>query len=185
MMRHRYSAGALLLLAVVFASPSSAQLPWADEWNRDREHMRATAEVFRTVNSEMGEWRGAWHSNQADELARFYTRDASVTLPDGSRLVGPSQIQTSLLERFPSEGELQTGINEFSMGGTLAFSMGWFRYSAHPLGGELQQIQGTHVAVFRRVGRRWLIQHQAFLPGAQGEPRQVHGTVGRVEPSIR
>jgi ketosteroid isomerase-like protein len=167
-MLHRFFAAALLLLSIIIAAPISAQLPWADEWNRDREHARATAEAFQTVNREMGNWRDAWHSNQTSELNGFYTRDASITLPDGTRLVGSRQIPASLLDHFPAHGELQTGINEFSIGGTLAFSMGWFRYSAHRTGGELQQMQGTHVAVFRRVGRRWLIQHQAFLPGNQG-----------------
>lgn len=168
----------LPLLVFVGVTPAAAQLPWADGWDRDQDNARYSAEVFRTVNETMSDWRDAWSAEWPEGLARFYAREAVVTLPDGSRVLGPSQVETAVVEIFPSEGDLETGIDDFALGGTLAYSMGWFRYTSHPAGGELYEQVGTHVVVFRRHGRRWLIHRQAFLPSSTRE-----GTRGSRRPS--
>lgn len=164
-----YRALPLFLLLFVGVTPAAAQLPWAEGWDRDEDNARYNAEVFRTVNETMSEWRDAWSAERPEALSRFYARDAVVTVPDGSRVLGAPQAEAAVAEAFPAGGELQTSIGDFALGGTLAYTMGWFRYTSHPVGGELREQVGTHVVVFRRHGRRWLILRQAFLPAPGGD----------------
>jgi ketosteroid isomerase-like protein len=123
----------------------------------EADFQRYSAEVFVELNRELQAWGAAWMRGGSAELGRFYMEDATLTLVDGTRVSGREEITRRLRAFAPASGSFHSGVYDFALGGTLAYTRGWFQVDgATPAHGEI-------VTVFRERSGRWQILYQTFV----------------------
>lgn len=162
-MRCIHSGLLFAVLVVCLAAPAAhAQLPFSDVSDMRAEQRRYTGEVLRELDGMMKAWRTAWDRGDDREIAKMYAENAAVVLPDRTRLSGRDEIEQRLRTELNTVGPIQTGITDFELGGTLAFSMGWFTYDTEDESGY-HVVRGRHIIALRRQGRSWRVLTQVFV----------------------
>lgn len=160
-----------LFVVIAFAlaaRPGAAQvIPGGSARDYEGRHKRRQAEFRSSVLSEMttvmDRWKEAWSHDKTDRVSGFYTDDAVLVPADGtSPARGQSEIEAYFKRTLPILGEITTSLQDFDVGGSLAFAMGTFAYSVPGPNVGTRTIQGQFVAVFRLDRGHWKIRSQIF-----------------------
>jgi uncharacterized protein (TIGR02246 family) len=85
------------------------------------------------VEAWVDRYRGAWESNDADEIVALFTADAEYsTSPDMTPWSGTTDIVSRWLERRDERGETEFRYNVIAVDGDLGVVRGWTSYRTTP-----------------------------------------------------
>jgi ketosteroid isomerase-like protein len=160
----KYARTALLFAAIAApASVAGQHMPGAAPLDLDRSRAEYTTAVIREYNLLMRDWRETLSDRTPDQTARFYADGALLLVSGETAALGREAIQGLFEEPLPQIVEMRTGLADFVASDNLAYATGplMLIYRDRP-GASVQTIQGHHVTVLVREGRRWRIRSQVL-----------------------
>lgn len=166
----RVMAAAAAALFVACAAPAAAQVRPGVHVDFGKEHQEWRSAVLHDASQTLTEWSASWTRRDPRMIARFYTLDATLVLPDQDVIQGRDAIQKALGELLTSTGEFRVSLTDADAGEPLAYVMG--RFLSMPKGADAtaNPQTGTYIAVLKHDGRIWRIRSQLFRPDPAPTP---------------
>ncbi len=95
-------------------------------------------------------------------LPRLYTEDAMLLPADQEPVQGRRAIEAHFQQQLAGTGEIQTGVADFTVSGSLAVASGRYWYRTGAQNGAAETVSGTYMMALRQEGRSWRIRSQIF-----------------------
>mgnify|MGYP002780353986 CR=1 FL=1 len=152
------------------AGGAGAQLLPGDHYDVDAARRADRAAIMTEVQRLLASWQQAWVRGDPRAVARLYTKDALLLLPQQPMAAqGTAAIERALAESLGKGSGVQFGLADAETGDPLLYVAGRFEYAlpmvAEPGGGVLEEpevVGGTYLAVLERQGRNWRIRAHIF-----------------------
>jgi uncharacterized protein (TIGR02246 family) len=137
----------------------------------------ASAPAAETIRQLGDDWARYWNQGDLDRIVTAYTEDAVYLPPHHPAVHGRDAIREYL--RTPQKhgvSELAFDVTYVKQSGAVAWDVGTYRMSLPQSDGTIKEDCGKYLAIWQRVGGKWLIVADAW--SSDVPIHDAHSTVG-------